>query len=258
MNLIALFIISLGAAIAPLDFAVNIAFPAITDVFHLETQAIRWIALCYVVTYGSLVIWFGALGDRVGHLQVFRWGLILAAISLAFCSLSPTYGWLIVARVMQGLAMALLLSCAPALIIALFPADQRTRALSFYGGLTALAGVFAPVIGGYSIELLGWSGVFWFRVPIALIALFSLPLAYKHLRQTKFARTSIDQSRSTLMILLDGFKNGQNFGWVNLANVIIQLCSFTVPLILPYYYPPKCGSKPKFPDKSRAQHNPLA
>lgn len=235
MNLPAFFIIGLGAAIAPLDFAVNIAFPAITDVFKLQTQSIRWIALCYVLTYGSLVIWFGALGDRVGHLKVFRWGLILAIVSLIFCSLAPTYDWLIVARVMQGVAMALLLSCAPALIIGVFASEQRTRALSAYGGLTALAGVLAPIFGGFSVDLLGWSGVFWFRVPIAIAALLCLPLVHAHFKQPRFERKTGDKSGSTFLILYDVFKNGHNFGWVNVANVIVQLCSFTVPLILPYY-----------------------
>lgn len=235
MNILGLLIIGLGASLAPLDFSVNIAFPAITDAFGIATQDIRWIALCYVVTYGSLVIWFGAIGDRVGHLKVFRWGLILAAVSTVLCALSPTYSWLVVARILQGVAMALLLSCSPALIIAMFPADQRTRALSVYGGLTALSGVMAPVIGGYCIEWMGWAGVFWFRIPIALVALFSLPLIHAHFRQPRFARSSVEVSRSTLVILFDVFKNGQNFGWINLANVIIQLCSFSVPLILPYY-----------------------
>lgn len=235
MNLLALLIIGLGAAIAPLDFSVNIAFPAITEVFELQTQTIRWIALCYVLTYGGLVIWFGALGDRVGHLKVFRWGLILSVISLTLCALAPTYAWLVVARVLQGVAMALLLSCAPALIIAVFAENERTRALSVYGGLTAFAAVIAPVIGGVSIVLLGWAGVFWFRVPIALLALLCLPLVHEHFRQPRFARPAFAKSRSSLVILFDVFKNSQNFGWVNLANVMIQLSSFAVPLILPYY-----------------------
>jgi MFS family permease len=66
-------IVGLGASIAPLDFAVNLAFPAMTEAFALPTADIRWVAVFYVITYGSLMLYCGALGDRLGHLRVFRW-----------------------------------------------------------------------------------------------------------------------------------------------------------------------------------------
>jgi MFS family permease len=89
LNIIALFVIGLGASIAPLDFSVNVAFPAISEAFSLPTQSILWIPFSYVLTYGVLVIGFGALGDRLGHLRVFRAGLILAIIALTLCALAP-------------------------------------------------------------------------------------------------------------------------------------------------------------------------
>ena len=92
----------LGASIAPFDFAVNIAFPAITQAFSLQTASIRWVAVSYVLTYGSLMLGFGALGDRIGYRRVFRAGLMLAAIAFAACALAPTYGWLLAARVAQA------------------------------------------------------------------------------------------------------------------------------------------------------------
>jgi MFS family permease len=76
-------IVGCGAAIAPLDFAVNVAFPAMTEAFALATADIRWVAVCYVITYGSLMLFCGVLGDRLGHLRVFRWGLVLSALALA-------------------------------------------------------------------------------------------------------------------------------------------------------------------------------
>ena len=73
-------IVGLGASIAPLDFAVNLAFPAMTEAFALSTSDIRWVAVCYVITYGSLMLFCGVLGDRLGHLRVFRWGLVISAL----------------------------------------------------------------------------------------------------------------------------------------------------------------------------------
>jgi MFS family permease len=163
--------VGLGASIAPLDFAVNIAFPAITQAFALQTASIRWVAVSYVLTYGSLMLGFGALGDRIGYRRVFRAGLMLAAIAFAACALAPTYGWLLAARVAQGIAVALTLSCAPAMATLLFDESRRTWALSTYTAMAAIAGVLAPIAGGLMIAMIDWPGVYWFRVPIALLAL---------------------------------------------------------------------------------------
>ena len=225
----------LGASIAPLDFSVNVAFPAITQAFHLDTQAIRWIPLAYVLTYGLLVIGFGALGDRIGHLRVFRFGLLLAVLALTLCAIAPSYLWLISARVLQGLSMALTLSCAPALVTFLYHDHARTRALSLYGSMTAIASLIAPLLGGVSIVWLGWSGVFWFRIPLALLALASLPLIEAKIRQRSPVLQSTAERASTIVILISVFKESRQFIWMNATSVVVQMASFTIPLLVPYY-----------------------
>jgi len=193
-------VIGLGASIAPLDFSVNVAFPAITAAFALETSAIRWVVVCYVLVYGSLMLGFGALGDRIGHLRVFRAGLVLAAAAFALCALAPSYDALLAARMLQGVAVALTLSCAPALATALYDESRRTWALSAFGGMGALAGVVAPIVGGASIAALGWPGVYWFRVPIVLLAFFCLPLLQPKLAGERArARAPFDLAGATLL-----------------------------------------------------------
>ena len=238
LNLLALFAIGLGASVGPLDFAVNVAFPAISAAFQIQTQTIRWVALFYVLTYGSLVLWFGALGDRIGHLRVFRLGLVLGALAFTLCAVSPFYSWLLAARVLQGISAALILSCGPALVTFLFAENERTRALSVYGSMAALATVAAPIIGGFSIEWMGWTGVYWIRVPIVLVALACLAIHHPGLQRTSAvaqgsAKTKATQS--TTRLLLGTLRSNSNFGWVNVSCVIVQLCSFSIPLILPYY-----------------------
>ena len=171
-----LFVVSLGASLAAMDLAVNVAFPSITAAFELETRAIRWVVICYVLTYSSLMLAFGKLGDRIGHRQVFRAGLLLSVLAFVLCGLATDYRSLLAARVVQGVATALVLSCAPALATLLFDESRRLRALGHYTSLTAVAGIMAPLIGGASIAALGWSGVFWFRAPLALLVLLLLPL----------------------------------------------------------------------------------
>lgn len=169
--LFALVTIGLGASIAPMDFAVNVAFPAITDAFGLAVQEIRWVVICYVITYASLMLAFGKLGDVIGHRTVFRAGLVVGTLAFAACGLAPGYTWLLAARAVQGIATALVLSCAPALIVAASGEARRTWALSRYTMSAAIAGIVGPLLGGAAIQLAGWSGVFWFRLPVALLAL---------------------------------------------------------------------------------------
>ena len=237
LNIIALVIIGLGASIAPLDFSVNVAFPAISEAFSLPTKSILWIPFSYVLTYGVLVIGFGALGDRLGHLRVFRAGLILAIIALSLCALAPTYPWLIAARVLQGIAMALTLSCAPAIVTFLYDETQRTRALSLYGSMTAMASVAAPLIGGVMIAWMDWPGVYWFRVPIAIIALTLLPLLNQRLTANLRHRSvaTAQTKPSTLRLLFQTCRRDQRFLWINIVSAVLQLSTFSVPLLVPYY-----------------------
>ena len=169
-------VVGLGASLAAMDLAVNVAFPSITAAFALETEDIRWIVVCYVLTYASLMLAFGRLGDRIGHRRVFRAGLLVAVAAYTLCALAPSYGLLLVARVAQGVSTALVLSCAPALATFLFEESRRTRALGAFSSFTSIAGIVAPVVGGASIAALGWAGVFWFRVPVAVLAAMLLPL----------------------------------------------------------------------------------
>jgi MFS family permease len=166
-------VVGLGASIAPLDFAVNIVFPAMARDFGLQATDIRWVAIGLVLTYGSLMLGFGALGDRIGHRRVFRSGLALATVAFALCAWAPAFWILLLGRILQGIAVALVLSCAPALATRIFPESSRTAALAAYGSLMAAAGVLAPLIGGLSLLTVGWPGVFAIRVPLMALALFA-------------------------------------------------------------------------------------
>jgi predicted MFS family arabinose efflux permease len=230
-------IVGCGAAIAPLDFAVNVAFPAMTAAFALATPDIRWVAVCYVITYGSLMLFCGVLGDRLGHLRVFRWGLVLSALALVACATAPSYGWLLAGRVLQGIGVALTLSCAPALAMGLLAAGQRTQALSVYGAMFAAAGLLAPLLGGISMLHWGWAGVYGFRVPIVLLALLCTPWLARRLRAQTLSTSGDASQASSVRGLWGLMRRDADFAWINLLSVGVQFCSFTIALSLPYALP---------------------
>jgi predicted MFS family arabinose efflux permease len=230
-------VVGCGAAIAPLDFAVNVAFPAMTAAFALATPDIRWVAVCYVITYGSLMLFCGVLGDRLGHLRVFRWGLVLSALALVACAAAPSYGWLLAGRVLQGIGVALTLSCAPALAIGLLAAGQRTQALSVYGAMFAAAGLLAPLLGGISMLYWGWAGVYGFRVPIVLLAWLGSPWLVRRLRAQTLSTSGDASQEGSVRGLWGLMRRDADFAWINLLSVGVQFCSFTIALSLPYALP---------------------
>lgn len=166
-----LFVVGLGTLAAPLDTSVNIAFPDITRAFALEVQDIRWVVIAYVLTYASLMLVFGKLGDLLGYARIFRLGLLVSAIGFVGCGLAPTYGLLLIGRVLQGVGIALVLSCGPALATSLYDESERVRALGAYAAITAVGSALGPLIGGILVEWWGWAAVFWFRAPLVLAAL---------------------------------------------------------------------------------------
>jgi MFS family permease len=166
--------VALGTMIVPLDSSVNVAFPAIAAAFHLAVPEIQWVVIGYVLTYGSLMLAVGRLGDIFGHARVFRFGLAWSAVAFVALCLAPDYGTLLAARVLQGIGAALVIGCGPALATGLFPETLRARALAAYGAAFAAGAALGPLLGGAMVGAFGWQGVYGMRVPIALAALLLL------------------------------------------------------------------------------------
>ncbi len=164
-------IVGLGTAIGSLDTAVNIAFPDIVNSFGIELGDIQWVVICYVLTYASLMLVCGRLGDLFGHARLFRIGLAWSVVAFVACAIAPAFELLLAARVAQGVGTALVIGVGPALATAYFPESARARVLGSYTLLFALGGAVGPSLGGVLVDVWGWAGVFWFRAPIALAAL---------------------------------------------------------------------------------------
>ena len=166
--------IGLGTATAQLDTSVNIAFPAITRGFHLAMSDIQWVVISYVLTYASLLLALGRIGDTVGYAVVYRIGLVWSAAAFLLVGYAPSYGLMLFFRCLQGIGAALVLSCGVALVTSLYSETQRGRALGIYTMMMSLGLMVGPLLGGALVAAWDWPAVFWFRIPIALTALLLL------------------------------------------------------------------------------------
>jgi EmrB/QacA subfamily drug resistance transporter len=162
----------LASAIAAVDStAVNVALPAIGRDLGGGFAAQQWVSNAYLLTLSALILLAGSLTDRLGERRVFRAGVAGFGIGSALCAASPTIGVLIAARALQGISGALLTPSALAIIVSVFPKEERGGAIgtwTAWGGIGILAG---PIIGGQIVDSTSWRWIFIINVPLVIIAL---------------------------------------------------------------------------------------
>jgi EmrB/QacA subfamily drug resistance transporter len=160
---------SAAALMVALDqLVVANALSTIQRELHASSETLEWTVNAYNLSFAVLLMTGAALGDRLGRRRMFVGGLGLFTLASAGCALAPGVGWLIVARAVQGAGSALVMPLAMALLSAAFPIETRGRALGLFTGLTGLAVVGGPVVGGAITEGLAWQWIFWINLPIAI------------------------------------------------------------------------------------------
>jgi EmrB/QacA subfamily drug resistance transporter len=170
----------LGSSMPFIDGSVvNVAIPAIGKDLGADLATIQWVVNGYMLTLASLILIGGAAGDRFGRRRVFMVGLIAFAAASAICGLAPSAAWLVVARLIQGAAAAVLVPSSLAIIGASFTGAERGPAIGTWAAAGALTTALGPVLGGWLVDHVGWRAIFFINVPIAAIAV-TLSLRLPH------------------------------------------------------------------------------
>ena len=169
-----------GTFMVVLDFfIVNVAIPSIQQELHASTGAIQLVVAGYGLATASGLITGGRLGDLYGRRRMFALGLALFTVASALCGLAPNAGVLVAARVMQGLAGALLQPQVLAMLGLVYTGADRAKAFSAYGLTLGFGAVSGQLIGGLLIHAdmagLGWRTCFLINVPVGLAALALTP-----------------------------------------------------------------------------------
>jgi EmrB/QacA subfamily drug resistance transporter len=153
---------------------VNVALPAIQQDLHFSQGNLTWVVNAFLVTFGSLLLLTGRLGDLVGRKRVFLAGLVTFTVASLLCGIAPSEGALIGARFLQGVGAAAQASVILAIIITEFPeAVERARAMSVYVFVSVAGGSIGLLAGGLLTETLSWHWVFFVNLPIG-VATFAL------------------------------------------------------------------------------------
>jgi EmrB/QacA subfamily drug resistance transporter len=207
---------AIAALMAALDaMVVSTALTTIRLDLGASIEQLEWTVNAYNLTLAVLLLPAAALGDRFGRRRRFTVGLALFVAASAACALAPDAGSLIAARAFQGAGAALVIPNALALVSAAFPAERRGSALGILQGITGLAVVAGPVIGGAVAEGIDWEWIFWLNVPIGLAA---IPLALAHIEESIGGDTALDIGGFALVTggalgVVWGLVRGNSAGW---------------------------------------------
>jgi EmrB/QacA subfamily drug resistance transporter len=162
----------MGSFVAGLDATVvNVALPAIGRDLGGGLAGQQWVSNAYLLTLGSLILVAGSLADLYGERRIFSIGVSgFGAVSI-ICALAPTIGVLVAARALQGVFGALLTPSALAVIISVFPAQERGAAIGSWTAWSGIAFVIGPLAGGWLIDVASWRLIFAINVPFVLATL---------------------------------------------------------------------------------------
>ena len=149
----------------------------------LEGQA--YIVGGYLAVLAALLILSGALSDHYGRRRVYAIGLVGFAATSALVGLAPTLEWLIVFRLAQGAAGALLIPGSLALITHAFDGAQRARAFGMWAASTSALVVLGPIVGGTMVDTIGWRFAFLINVPLIGFALWATLTHVQESRDTE-------------------------------------------------------------------------
>jgi EmrB/QacA subfamily drug resistance transporter len=157
---------------------VNVALPAIQADLGFSQASLTWVVNGFLVTFGSLLLLAGRLGDLLGRRRVFLAGLVIFTVASLLCGIASTQAELIGARLLQGVGAAGQASVILAIIVTEFPsAVERARAMSAYVFVSVAGGSLGLLAGGLLTEALSWHWVFFVNLPIGL-AVFALGRAF--------------------------------------------------------------------------------
>ena len=163
---------------------VNVVLPAIRRELGGGLEAQQWIVDAYLITLGSLILVAGSVSDVYGRITVIRVGLVAFGVASLAIALSPNVEFLIGARAVQGIAGALLVPSSLALITSNFRGPAQAKAIGTWTGMTTIAMIAGPVIGGLFVDFLSWRYAFVINVlPIAVTLVLLKLLGQKDVRE---------------------------------------------------------------------------
>jgi EmrB/QacA subfamily drug resistance transporter len=196
---------------------VNVGLPSIGSTLHAGVSGLQWTVASYTIVLAGLLMFSGALADRIGRRTIFQVGLSLFTLGSWMCSLAPSLGWLIAFRVLQGIGGSMLNPAALGIITNSFTGKaERARAIGIWDGVFGLSMALGPLLGGVLVGTVGWRGIFWANIPVGLAAI-SLTALFVPDSKASRTRRSDPVGQFFLIVMLGSLAyaiiEGPGMGW---------------------------------------------
>ncbi|MFI1863688.1 MFS transporter [Streptomyces jumonjinensis] len=217
----ALAILLVGTFVTVLDyFIANVAIPSVQSDLNATAAQGQLVVIGYGVAFTCGMITGGRVGDLYGRRKMFALGMVFFTIASAACGFAPNADFLIVARVVQGAAAALMVPQVLGILGVVYTGAARVRAFTVYGLVVGFAAVFGQVIGGLLITVdiagLDWRTIFLINIPIGVVTLWLTPRKVPESRSDDRRGLDIPGAllvTAALVALVVGLVEGQSAGW---------------------------------------------
>lgn len=218
------------------ETALNVALIDLMQVFNIGSATIQWLTTGYLLTMGILVPLSGVLNQRFTTRQLFITSLIFSIIGALIGALAPSFGVLMLSRVVQAIGTALMLPLMFNTILIIFPIEKRGAAMGLVGLVIMFAPAVGPTIAGLLVETLNWHYIFWISLLFLVIALIIGLFKVKNVSTTSKPRIDIlSMLLSTVGFggVVFGFSSaGEGDGGWTSSTVLLSLAIGVIALIL--------------------------
>ena len=225
-----LIVVSLGFFMTLLDLTiVNIAIPNMINKLHASLDSILWVINAYALVLAVLLITAGRFGDLRGQRKLFIAGVALFTLASAACGFSPTVGWLIAFRAVQGVGAAMLMPQTLAMLTMVFPAERRGAAFGVWGAVAGVATIAGPTLGGLLVTAFDWRYIFFINVPIGIAVIVLSVLLIPDLRtgtEHRLDLPGVILASLALLAICFGLVEGQKYDWGTITGLI------SIPLVI--------------------------
>src|SRR5574342_464677 len=161
--------VAVGMFMATLDGSiVSVALPSIRQGLGTSIGGVELVVTVYLLVISAALLGAGRLGDVLGHRRVYVAGLLLFTLGSGLCGVSRSLPTLVASRAAQALGASATMAMAPAAVTALFPREQRGRALGGISGVVAAGLTAGPPLGGFLLQSFSWPAIFLVNLPVGV------------------------------------------------------------------------------------------